>query len=777
MTNLPIRTKLIALAVASVVAGVSTASTFLSVYHIRAIRNGKVRQIQQHADALCHNASGSLSFSDVPSAEQLLASLASLSTIEAATLYDADARTFASYRRADQNAELLLPNRALPAPNVEWKDGGALVVWRPVIDNGEQLGVMSIRDSMEDVAAEIYRFQITMAIIVITSVVVAGLLAAWLQRSVSGPILYLAELTQKATALGDYSLRAERRSTDELGALCDAFNDLLAKVATSQGALRQANAGLEARVAERTAELSREIEQRKTAQRLLEASRDAAEAANEAKSRFLANMSHELRTPLNGMLGFSQLLECSPDLDAATRADYIDTIQKSGEHLLALVNDVLDLSRIEAGELNVEQIPCSPHELVNHVVSVLRVKALEKDLTLDYGWSSECPQIIITDPLRFKQLLTNLVGNAIKFTTQGAVGIDMSTDREREQLVVKVTDSGIGIASDKLSAIFDPFVQADTSTTRKHGGTGLGLAISRRLAHAMGGELSVDSQPGEGSRFAFRVATGPLDDALFFDTPPTDAIQPHLARPGRQLASARILLVEDGSVNRKLIQLMLRQSGAEVTTAENGRLGVDAAMRDEFDLILMDMQMPILDGYAATRELRKNGLKLPIIALTAHAMEGDREKCLAAGCTDYLTKPVTIEALTICLAETLGVAATSEKVDDPTVDGLLLDRLESDLPCADPDFRELVEEFIAFAHDQVVRIEDALGANNMESVISLAHSLKGAGGTAGFPDFTEPTTQLLRAARAENIDDAVHWFTQIKSLAHRIAGPSQEAHA
>ena len=423
---------------------------------------------------------------------------------------------------------------------------------------------------------------------------------------------------------------------------------------------------------ERTAELREEIARREKTQRELFQAKEAAEAANVAKSRFLANMSHEIRTPLNAVIGFTDLLLNSGNqCDEAEREDYLETIHTSGKHLLALINDILDLSKIEADRLEVEQVRCSPHEIISEIVSVLRVKALEKNLTLDYHWNGGVPETICTDPARFRQLLMNLVSNAIKFTTAGSVQIraELVQDGPDPQLVVEVIDTGVGIPADKFEAIFDPFVQADTSVTRQFGGTGLGLTISRRIAQALGGDIGVSSEVGKGSTFTVTIATGPLDGVRILDAPAGGRHAKSAAgtEPDAlpSLAGVRVLVVEDGDTNRKLIGLVLQRAGVEVTMAENGRIGADLALKDPFDLILMDMQMPVMDGYTAATLLRQHGLTTPIIALTAHAMKGDQDKCLAAGCSGYVTKPIDADLLVRTVAEMLSGAGRKPRQHSP----------------------------------------------------------------------------------------------------------------
>ncbi len=285
-----------------------------------------------------------------------------------------------------------------------------------------------------------------------------------------------------------------------------------------------ANDQLEARVDERTRQLTDEIQQKERVQADLVRAKERAEAANTAKSEFLANMSHEIRTPLNGVLGFADLLLKGADSgNEEVRQDYLQTIKSSGEHLLCLLNDILDISKIEAGQFTVERISCSPHEIISHVISLMRAQAQRKGLDLSFRWTSEVPEVITTDPARLRQLLTNLVGNAVKFTEQGCVSIKARVER-RGRLVVDVSDTGVGIAQDKLEEVFNPFQQADNSVTRRFGGTGLGLAICRHLATALGGTLTVDSEPAKGSTFSLDIDAGQLDNVVMRPTPPSDAL-------------------------------------------------------------------------------------------------------------------------------------------------------------------------------------------------------------------------------------------------------------
>jgi PAS domain S-box-containing protein len=375
-----------------------------------------------------------------------------------------------------------------------------------------------------------------------------------------------------------------------------------------------------------------------------------ADVANQTKSEFLANMSHEIRTPMTAILGFNDIL-----LDNVTKPENIDaarTVKQNGEYLINLINDILDLSKIEAGKLDVEQFDCSPHEIVANVVSLIRARATTKGLALDVRFDGLIPETIQSDPTRLRQILINILGNSIKFTETGSIQFVtrlLNEPGEEPKLQFDVIDTGIGIAAGQIEQLFQPFTQADNSTTRQFGGTGLGLTISKRLTELLGGEISVSSTIGKGSTFSVTVSTGPLDDVRLIHTAVEAAVETVDAKVADEtpasLHDCRILLAEDGPDNQRLIGFILKKAGAEVTLADNGQIGFElatAAMTENrpFDVILMDMQMPVLDGYEATRRLRKDGYCRPIIALTAHAMSTDRQKCLDAGCDDYATKPV-----------------------------------------------------------------------------------------------------------------------------------------
>lgn len=501
-----------------------------------------------------------------------------------------------------------------------------------------------------------------------------------------------------------------------------------------------------------------------------------ASAATEAKTQFLANMSHEIRTPMTAIIGYADLLlEPGQSNDERTRC--VETIRRNADHLLTLINDILDISKIEAGKMTVEFIRYSPSQVVSDVASLMRVRALEKKIHFEVAYDSPIPAEITGDPVRMRQILINLVGNAIKFTKVGQVKIHVWSDEldgPNPQIYFKVVDSGIGMTSEQLTRLFRPFTQADDSTTRQFGGTGLGLTICKRLIEMMKGSIDVKTMIGLGSSFECRVPTGNLTGVRilanaaeaevesFSDNKHVHNIRLH----------ARILLADDGVDNRRLISYHLQKAGATVVQAENGKQAFDKAVEafergQPFDVVFMDMAMPVMDGYQATSRLRQYGYQRPIIALTAHAMSGDRDKCVSAGCDDYLTKPIDARKLiemarsaseqaaatnsepptattTTVTAELC--ASVDESIDDPS------DVLVSSF-AHDAEMSEIIELFVGGLDDRINSMDRAFEENNLPDLANTAHQLKGAAGGYGYPLISQLAMDVERLARVGEIND------------------------
>ncbi len=494
-----------------------------------------------------------------------------------------------------------------------------------------------------------------------------------------------------------------------------------------------------------------------------------ATVANQTKSEFLANMSHEIRTPMNSILGFSEMLAQEQLSDE--QQDYVNTIWDSGKNLLTIINDILDFSKIEAGKLDTEIIECSLEKLLGNINSMLRPQATEKGLDFKVLHKTELPAQIRTDYTRVYQCLTNLVGNAIKFTENGHVHIIVSTEEIEDKPFIRfdIEDTGIGIPVDKQEAIFESFSQADGSTTRKFGGTGLGLTITKSLAEILGGSITVQSEPSKGSIFSLMIPAG-LDVA----SQPLlgEAYMKEYTQESSETAEenyvGNILVAEDNPSNQKLIEILLKRMGLKVTLVDDGQQAVDEVMTQSFDLVFMDMQMPVMNGYEVTELLRKKEMTVPIVALTANAMKQDEQECLDAGCDGYLAKPVDRKKLSKMLGKYLSsdsfeniqqveiqLPPAIEQPDDSPIVSELAD---------DPDLREVAEVFVQDLPCQLQKIGEAVDSADLDQLKYLIHTIKGAGGSSGFPVImakAAETEQFILTGELDSLKTAIDELTQL----------------
>ncbi|MFK7885271.1 MAG: ATP-binding protein [Gammaproteobacteria bacterium] len=508
----------------------------------------------------------------------------------------------------------------------------------------------------------------------------------------------------------------------------------------------------------------------------LRRSKEEAEAANRSKSEFLANMSHEIRTPMNAILGFTNLLKRGYAKNAQQRQEYLQTIESSGSFLLELINDLLDLSKIEAGSLTMETLECEAHLVVRDVCTTLQLRAQENNVDLSFAVTTEIPQHIQTDPTRLRQIVTNLLGNAIKFTSDGTVDVTVALDADDPTLLaVAVTDSGVGMTEDQTKAIFEPFVQADSSITRRFGGTGLGLSISRRFARALGGDIYVDSTAGVGSTFTARIATGNTEGVPRISPEAASQavhIEEAVSTSSLHLPNAHVLVADDNKQNRDLLRLVLEEHGLRVTTAVNGEEAVAAVSESMFDIILMDVQMPVMDGYEATRAIRSSGIEVPIIALTALLIGEARDALLEAGFDAFFAKPIDVDGLLELIAEKLGSlpACTLQQTprDGPTPDTESTAPIASRLPVHDPRYRDIVQEFVDQLDDTIKQLRDAFDVGDHKRLAEVAHYLKGVAGSMGYPDFTAPCRDLEHAVTSRHDANIRASLSVIDALAARV---------
>lgn len=615
---------------------------------------------------------------------------------------------------------------------------------------------------------------ITLAAIA-AAVLTANWFAARLQQQISGPIVNLAHTMQRVSSEEDYSLRVERSSRDEVGSLIDGFNQMLGQIRHRDSRLEKYRQFLEQQVEERTINLGNANLDLKLAIGEANRAQEAAERASSAKSEFLARMSHEIRTPMNGVMGMSELLQGT---ELTPRQRHLsETISHSAEALLQIINDILDFSKVEAGKLELERVEFGLRETVEETIEIFAGRAHAKGLELACAIELDVPGTVCGDPMRLRQVLINFVGNAIKFTDSGEVIVRVRAVAKDGLLRFEVIDTGIGISEEAQAHIFNAFNQADSFTTRKYGGTGLGLAICQQLADLMGGEIGVHSEVNRGSTFWFEVRLEPIIEAS-----PTLTRLPRLNlaglrapivddNAGNREILPKILLVEDNPVNREVAVGMLESLGCAIDSAENGWLALEAMNTSIYDAVLMDCQMPVMDGLTASGEIRRReqssgAARVPIIALTANAMEGDRERCLAAGMDDFLSKPFTQQQLATLLRRWLALRALpeSERRDlsrVPLIDAGVLRNIAA---LAKPALlTSMIDLYLQHSPSLVGAIETAAANMHADALSQAVHTLKSSTANLGGTRLAMVAKECEALVREGGITQAAPMVSRIRT--------------
>lgn len=753
LKNWSIKAKLIFISALSSSIALLVFSFLLFFYEMKFVKEDLIHNLQIQAEIITENSLAALAFMDDNAVQKTLGTLKYNPDIMYAGMYDAQQQLLGSYRHNNHPDEFILSNDELVTAPRLYESNHFVQIIQPVYLNDELLGHLVLQATFDSFNKKLQNYFFIILGVFVTTLLLALYLSSQLQRIVSRPIINLVNFIHDVTESKKYNLQANKESNDEFGDLIDAFNEMLVQLNLSfqkrdeaQQALSHNLTHLEDIVSAQTLDLQKSLE--------------VADAANRSKSDFLANMSHEIRTPMNAIIGMTYLVQRTNLND--NQRNHIDKIGVAAQALLSIINDILDFSKIEAGKLALENTVFSLDNLLSDSLDILKIKAEQKNVPLFCVVSPDTPRQLLGDSLRLGQILVNLISNAVKFTSQGEVVLTVTSKNSANHIVelcFSIRDTGIGMTDEQINSLFQPFSQADSSITRQYGGSGLGLTICKQLATLMGGEISVNSVYGTGSTFTFTVT---LAQAAF-----NQVAQIVEKLPIQNYHAQQILLVDDNEINQEIAYELLTSMGLQVQVANNGKEGLTRALAEPFDLILMDIQMPIMDGLTATRLIRleKSLDDLPIVAMTAHAMQGDKEKSLAAGMNDHLTKPIQVEKLVAMLNRWLKIDSTI--IQKPVL--VPKNSSQNSLPNTLPPFdlvqalkfsnqnatllHELLLNFRSRYADSGKQLAQWIDSNDCTQAAQLAHSLKGVAGTLGASELRTAMEALEIALSNNQLQD------------------------